>query len=173
MQTTEVGPSQVVHVKEGQIIPGSFREQTAPTQANEMKITNSDLNTSIICFKAKAAFPFTDLPLSLTPAADYHVCVELTHHQNGYTIAMKGTHDLFPAYEARIDGEVVYEVYPTDGPGIMNLGFWSSDFMVPSRNYSSKGPTSFQAGTRTEDVNCTHDYDSYLLNAVADFVIDY
>jgi hypothetical protein len=122
-EETVVGESQKVNVKDNKVIPNTFQSKTAPLSKHDISITNLDSCSSLICVKAKAAFPFH----SWSPAIDYKACFTLTHYKEGYGVRITGDRNIFPAYEALVNDEVVYAFYPTaSGPTLWKLGFaWS------------------------------------------------
>ena len=125
-ESTTVGASQKVHIKNKNIIKDSFKEDTAPLGDHEITLYNFKHTPckSIVCIKAAAAFPFH----SFAPDIDYKVCFEITHYQQGYTVTLHGWRNDFPAYEAFVNDELEYTFYPTSsGPGIWNLGILESN----------------------------------------------
>lgn len=110
-------------------IPNSLEtDQAAPTITQTV---NSASKTSLsVTYTASASYPLAWVAPGINVSVTWHFCTAA----NGKTsVWVEGTRNAFPAYEAVVDGHVIYSAYPNaadsnSGPSATNLGaeWWSN-----------------------------------------------
>jgi hypothetical protein len=99
---------------------------TKPTFSQSIvSVSKTSLTTT---YSAAASYPFPFLGLHVAPPITFNVTWTICVSETGkITVHTFGSHNAFPAYEAAVDGKVIYGKKPdagdsNNGPGPDNLG---------------------------------------------------